>query len=196
MIKQKCTRLERCEVNLQHKKYRGIWLAGVKFLEGFEPREELLEYSTFYGVVHCLVVCLVHCVVRRNTVRSTLLFEVRIVQSGYWNVLKSLVVIWSRFYAVWVLARLHLRSRGRTPWLTAVICEWNWMESWLFMILERTRSNCRISHVQIFCSYFDISIFGFTFFWLARRIGRCFSSGSPRRTSGFFSGAFNRHITT
>ena len=102
MIKQKCTRLERCEVNLQHKKYRGIWLAGVKFFERDEPREELLEYSTFYGVVHCLVVCLVHCVVRRNTVRSTLLFEVRIVQSGYWNVLKSLVVIWSRFYAVCV----------------------------------------------------------------------------------------------
>ena len=140
MIKQKCTRLERCEVNLQHKKYRGIWLAGVKFFERDEPREELLEYSTFYGVVHCLVVCLVHCVVRRNTVRSTLLFEVRIVQSGYWNVLKSLVVIWSRFYAVCGLARLHYDGRGRTRWLTAVICEWNWMESWLFMILERTRS--------------------------------------------------------
>lgn len=96
---------------------------------------------------------------------------------------------------VWV-GSPSLRRSWSYPWLTAVICEWNWMESWLFMILERTRSNFRISHVQIFCSYFDISIFGFTFFWLARRIGRCFSSGSPRRTSGFFSGAFNRHITT
>ena len=68
-------------------------MAGVKFFERDEPREELLEYSTFYGVVHCLVICLVRSVIRRNTVRSTLLFEVRIVQSGYWNVLKSLVVI-------------------------------------------------------------------------------------------------------
>ena len=75
MIKQKCTRLERCEVNLQHKKYRGIWLAGVKFFERDEPREELLEYSTFYAVVHCLVICLVHFVVRRNTIQYVIVWS-------------------------------------------------------------------------------------------------------------------------
>ena len=140
MIKQKCTRLERCEVNLQHKKYRGIWLAGVKFFERDEPREELLEYSTFYAVVHCLVICLVHFVVRRNTIQYVIVWStdssVRLLErfkiiGGY---LKQVLC------CVCGLARLHLRSWSY-PWLTAVICEWNWMESWLFMILERTRSN-------------------------------------------------------